>query len=58
MVAEHDLRVLAAADWLIDLGPGAGAAGGQIVAEGTPAQVARAGIGRTAEFLPGSQRRR
>ncbi|WP_238412232.1 excinuclease ABC subunit UvrA [Saccharothrix deserti] len=39
VVAEHDLHVAAAADWLVDLGPGAGGAGGRVVAEGTPEQV-------------------
>ncbi|WP_312709487.1 excinuclease ABC subunit UvrA, partial [Stenotrophomonas sp.] len=38
VVVEHDLRVVAGADWVIDIGPGAGEAGGTIVAEGTPAQ--------------------
>lgn len=36
VVAEHDIPVAASADWVIDLGPGAGPAGGAIVAEGTP----------------------
>ncbi|RDI22723.1 excinuclease ABC subunit A [Pseudacidovorax intermedius] len=40
LVVEHDMRVVAAADWVIDMGPGAGAEGGRIVAQGTPAQVA------------------
>lgn len=40
LVVEHNLQVIVAADWVIDLGPGAGAAGGQIVATGTPAQIA------------------
>jgi excinuclease ABC subunit A len=51
VVVEHDLRVVAAADWLLDLGPGAGAAGGRIVAQGTPAQVFAGGTGLTARFL-------
>ncbi|GAA2045944.1 excinuclease ABC subunit UvrA [Catenulispora yoronensis] len=51
VVVEHDLRVVAAADWLIDLGPGAGTAGGRIVAEGTPAEVSGGDAGRTARFL-------
>ena len=41
VVIEHNLDVLAEADWLIDLGPEGGADGGQIVAQGTPEQVSR-----------------
>ncbi|TAG27320.1 MAG: excinuclease ABC subunit UvrA [Verrucomicrobia bacterium] len=41
MVIEHNLDVLKSADWLIEVGPEAGAGGGQIVAEGTPESVAR-----------------
>jgi excinuclease ABC subunit A len=41
VVVEHNLDVMAEADWLIDMGPEAGAGGGKIVAEGTPAQVSR-----------------
>jgi excinuclease ABC subunit A len=43
VVVDHDLQVLAAADHLIELGPGGGSRGGRIVAEGTPAKVAAAG---------------
>ena len=48
---EHDMRVVAQADWVIDVGPGAGDAGGRIVAAGTPAKVAKAWGSRTAPFL-------
>src|SRR5262249_39167472 len=41
VVVDHDLDVIAAADWVIDLGPGAGANGGRIVAQGTPEQIAK-----------------
>ena len=52
VLVEHDMRVVAACDWVIDLGPGAGNAGGQVVATGTPAEVARqAGASRTAPYL-------
>ncbi len=40
VIVEHDLDIMAEADWIIDLGPGAGSDGGRIVAQGTPAQVA------------------
>ena len=39
VVIEHDLEVIARADWVIDLGPGAGRDGGRVVFEGTPAQL-------------------
>ncbi|MEP7064791.1 MAG: excinuclease ABC subunit UvrA [Gemmatimonadota bacterium] len=51
IVVEHDMRVVAGSDWVIDIGPGAGDEGGRIVAEGTPAQVAHARDSRTAPFL-------
>jgi excinuclease ABC subunit A len=54
IVVEHDLRVIAASDWIIDLGPGAGDEGGKIVATGTPAQFLRAARSHTAEFLRAS----
>ncbi|MFO0657076.1 MAG: excinuclease ABC subunit UvrA [Polyangia bacterium] len=41
VVVEHDLDVIAQADWVIDLGPGGGPDGGRIVAEATPAELAR-----------------
>jgi excinuclease ABC subunit A len=51
IVAEHDMRVAASSDWLIDMGPGAGDRGGRIVASGTPREVAAAGRGATAAHL-------
>jgi len=41
VVVEHNLDVTAEADWILDLGPEAGDAGGRIVAQGPPAQIAR-----------------
>ena len=51
IVVEHDMRVVAAADWVIDMGPDAGELGGNIVAVGAPDQVAHAVASRTAPFL-------
>jgi excinuclease ABC subunit A len=51
IVIEHNLDVIKTADWVIDLGPGGGKAGGEIVAEGTPEDVARAKNSVTGEFL-------
>ncbi|MFF2245969.1 ABC transporter [Arthrobacter sp. NPDC058130] len=51
IVVEHDMDVVAAADWVIDLGPAGGDAGGQIVAIGTPDAVARSKKSRTAPYL-------
>jgi excinuclease ABC subunit A len=51
VVAEHDMRMVAGADWVIDLGPGAGNDGGRVVAAGTPKNVARAKNSRTAPYL-------
>jgi excinuclease ABC subunit A len=51
IVVEHELRVVAAADWVIDVGPGAGEEGGRIVAEGPPADICKAADSRTAPYL-------
>jgi excinuclease ABC subunit A len=51
ILVEHTMRVVAACDWVIDIGPGAGEAGGKIVAAGPPREVAKARRGRTAPYL-------
>ncbi len=51
VVIEHNLDVVKCADWIIDLGPEGGDAGGSIVAEGTPEQVARAERSYTGQYL-------
>ncbi|ALI97785.1 excinuclease ABC subunit UvrA [Rufibacter tibetensis] len=51
LVVEHTMRVAATSDWVIDIGPGAGEEGGQIVATGMPEEVAGASMSRTAAFL-------
>jgi excinuclease ABC subunit A len=51
IVVEHDMQVIAASDWVIDVGPGAGDEGGRIVAEGPPRDLARARHSRTAPYL-------
>ncbi|MCS4246479.1 excinuclease ABC subunit UvrA [Pseudomonas sp. BIGb0164] len=51
VVVEHEMRVVAQSDWVIDIGPGAGDLGGKIVACGTPQKVAKSKTSRTAPFL-------
>ena len=51
VVIEHNLDVIKSADWVIDLGPEAGAGGGQVVAEGTPEQVAQTPGSHTGYWL-------
>jgi len=51
IVIEHNLDVIKNADWLIDMGPEGGAAGGTIVAEGTPEQVVKSTKSYTAQYL-------
>jgi excinuclease ABC subunit A len=51
IVIDHDLDLLAAADYLIDMGPGGGPDGGRIVATGTPEDVARAAGSATGPWL-------
>jgi len=51
IVVEHDLDVIAASDWIIDLGPGAGDEGGRIVASGTPQDLLGSPESKTAPYL-------
>jgi len=51
LIIEHNLEVIRRADWVIDLGPEGGAAGGRIVAEGTPEQIAAVGSSYTGQYL-------
>lgn len=51
VMAEHDMRIASEADWILDLGPGSGEDGGEIVAAGTPEEVSHAGNSITAPYL-------
>jgi len=51
LVIEHHLDVVKRADWIVDLGPGAGEAGGRVVAQGTPEDVARVAASATGRYL-------
>jgi excinuclease ABC subunit A len=51
LVVEHDLNIIKSADYIIDLGPGAGPAGGRVVATGTPEEVARVSESHTGRWL-------
>ena len=51
LVIEHNLDVIKSADWLIDLGPEGGVGGGEIVAVGTPEEVARCKASYTGQYL-------
>jgi excinuclease ABC subunit A len=53
IVVEHNLELIKAADWVIDLGPEGGAAGGRLIAEGTPKQIAEASSSYTGQCLKG-----
>ncbi|MBI5850061.1 MAG: excinuclease ABC subunit UvrA [Planctomycetes bacterium] len=56
VAVEHDEAVIRRADWVVDLGPGAGHHGGKIVAQGTPAAVAASPVGLTGAYLRGELR--
>jgi len=51
LIIEHHLDVIKRADWIVDLGPGAGAEGGRVVAAGTPEDLARAPESVTGRYL-------
>jgi excinuclease ABC subunit A len=51
VIIEHNLDVIKCADWIVDMGPEGGAAGGRVVAEGTPEDVARVAESYTGQFL-------
>ena len=51
VVIEHNLDVIKCADWVIDLGPEGGDAGGRVVATGTPEQIAKDGASVTGSWL-------
>ncbi|HEY4064303.1 MAG TPA: excinuclease ABC subunit UvrA [Puia sp.] len=51
ILVEHEMRIVTASDWIIDIGPGAGEEGGRIVASGPPSKVARSTESKTAPYL-------
>jgi excinuclease ABC subunit A len=51
VVIEHNLDVIAHADWVMDMGPEGGAGGGQLIAEGTPEELARVEASHTGRYL-------
>ncbi|WP_282940682.1 excinuclease ABC subunit UvrA [Corynebacterium auriscanis] len=51
LIIEHNLDVIKAADWIVDMGPEGGSGGGTVVAEGTPEQVAEVGESHTGRYL-------
>jgi excinuclease ABC subunit A len=58
IVVEHDLEAIESADYVVDMGPGAGEHGGRVVAEGTPAQVAANILSMTGAYLSGRREHR
>jgi len=53
LVVEHDEAIIREADWLVDIGPGAGARGGEVLAQGTPEKVAEEAVSLTGKYLGG-----
>jgi excinuclease ABC subunit A len=58
VMAEHDMRIAAEADWVLDLGPGSGENGGRIIAAGTPEEVSRSKLSLTAPWLAARLKKR
>ena len=56
LVVEHDEETMRESDWLVDLGPGAGVMGGEVVSAGSPAEVMRDPLSMTGKYLSGSLR--
>jgi len=55
IVVEHDQETMEASDWILDVGPGAGRLGGQVIAQGTPTQLKRNKHSLTGKFLSGKE---
>ena len=51
VIIEHNLDVIKTADYIIDLGPEGGRRGGEIIAQGTPEEIVKQGVGFTAQYL-------
>ena len=51
VVVEHDMQVVSASDWVIDMGPGAGDEGGKVVVTGQPEEIIKSRKSRTASYL-------
>lgn len=56
LVVEHDMETMEAADWILDMGPGAGVHGGEIIAQGTPAEIKKNPKSQTGQFLSGKKK--
>ncbi len=55
LIVEHDQETMEASDWIVDMGPGAGHLGGEIVAQGTPEQIRKNPVSPTGQFLSGRE---
>src|SRR5262249_2834471 len=55
IVVEHDEETIWASDWVVDIGPGAGKHGGEVVAEGTPKEIAKDKNSLTGKYLAGAE---